>query len=77
MRRALRPSEIQARQARVWDESGAYRSDAFATDEGHSWDRVACIAGEYSRREITWRQARAYLDSTIADVESAHASRAT
>lgn len=74
MTRALRPSEIAARQARVWRESGAYRSDAFAADAGHSWDRVACIAGEYSRREITWRQARAYLGDTIKDVEANHAT---
>lgn len=59
---------------RVWDFSGAFSSDAYASDEGHSWDRLACIAGEYERGELSWSDARRLIADTTADAERAYAA---
>ncbi|UTT65234.1 hypothetical protein NMQ01_10975 [Janibacter sp. CX7] len=57
------------RYARVFDYADPYRSDAYALDpHGHGWDRLAAIAGEYQRGEITWRQARAWCDDNARDL---------
>lgn len=56
---------------RVWDYSGAYTSDDYALDDGHAWDRLACIAGEYDRGEIDWATAKRLCDDNGADVRRA------
>lgn len=58
----------QTRYARVFDYADPYTSDAYAADDGHGWDRLAAIAGEYDRREITWEQARALCDDNARDL---------
>lgn len=57
------------RYARVFEYADPYRSDAYALDpQGHGWDRLAAIAGEYHRGEITWRQARVWCDDNARDL---------
>lgn len=54
---------------RVFDYANPYESDAYALDpHGHGWDRLAAIAGEYHRGEITWEQAMAWCDENEADL---------
>lgn len=62
-------SPNQTRYARVFDYASPYTSDAYAVDSGHGWDRLASIAGEYSRGEITWAQARTWCDDNARDME--------
>jgi hypothetical protein len=58
------------RYQRVYDYADPYTSDAYALDaKGHGWDRLAAIAGEYHRGEITWEQARAWCDDNARDLE--------
>lgn len=59
---------------RVWDYSGAYTSDDYALDDGHGWDRVAAIAGEFERGELDWPTARRLCDENRADVARAAAA---
>ena len=54
---------------RVFDYANPYESDAYALDtHGHGWDRLAAIAGEYHRGEITWAQARTWCDDNARDL---------
>ena len=54
---------------RVFDHADPYRSDAYANDpHGHGWDRLAAIAGEYHRGEITWAQGEDVVDDNARDL---------
>lgn len=62
-------TETSKRHARVFDYANPYESDAYANDPtGHGWDRLAAIAGEFSRGEISWSQARAWCDDNARDL---------
>jgi hypothetical protein len=59
----------QERYARVFDYANPYESDAYANDPtGHGWDRLAAIAGEFSRGEISWETAVKWLDDNARDL---------
>jgi hypothetical protein len=53
---------------RVFAYADPYRSDAYAMDSGHGWDRLAAIAGEYERGERTWESARQLCDDNARDL---------
>lgn len=55
----------------VWDYAGAFTSDDYALDDGHGWDRLAAIAGEYERGELDWPTAVRLCDENAADVRRA------
>lgn len=58
-----------SRHTRVFDYADPYGSDAYALDpQGHGWDRLAAIAGEHQRGEISWAQARAWCDENKRDL---------
>lgn len=56
---------------RVLDYSGAYTSDDYSLDDGHGWDRLAAIAGEYERGEIDWPTAKRFCEENGSDVRRA------
>lgn len=61
----------ESRYARVYDYADPYRSNAYSLDpHGHGWDRLAAIAGEYARGEISWDQARAWCDDNLRDLKA-------
>lgn len=65
-------TEMPSRYQQVYEYADPYRSTAYEMDDsGHGWDRLAAIAGEYERGEITWRQARAWCDENAADLLAA------
>jgi hypothetical protein len=53
----------------VFEYANPYESDAYAMDSGHGWDRLASIAGEYQRGEISWAQAVEWCDDNRRDME--------
>jgi hypothetical protein len=54
----------------VWGYANPYESDAYAMDAGHGWDRLAAIAGEYERGEISWERATRLCDDNRRDLEA-------
>jgi len=58
----------------VFDYANPYESDAYAMDAGHGWDRLAAIAGEYHRGEISWEQAKTWCDDNRRDMEDTYAA---
>lgn len=50
------------RYERVMAYADAGRSVVYELDAGHRWDRLASIAGEYARGEVSWPTAQAWLD---------------
>lgn len=57
------------RYAKVFDYADPYNSDAYGLDAlGHGWDRLAAIAGEHSRGEISWTEAREMCDENARDL---------
>lgn len=53
---------------KVFEYAGAYESEDYAYASGHAWDRLASIAGEYQRGEITWKRAKELCDENLADI---------
>ena len=61
---------------RVFDYASPYTSTAYEMDAtGAGWDRLAAIAGEYERGEITWKQATAWCDDTERELLELAAAR--
>lgn len=55
---------------RVFDYANPHESDAYAMDDaGHGWDRLASIAGEYERGEISWEQAKQACRDNARDLD--------
>lgn len=80
----MNPAEIPAdggavitRYQQILDYVNPYASRAYELASGHVWDRLAAIAAEFDRGELTWEQATALADDTTAAAEAeAEAARA-
>ena len=53
---------------RVIEYADPYTSELYGTASGHAWDRLASIAGEYERGEITWERAKELCDDNVQDM---------